>query len=69
MLLFKRKRLLLVSAGCVILMLLTPTHGDSHPEQSYKMAQPLEVISMLSTTPVSYQIFPGSVQLYQNMNI
>jgi len=48
MLLFKRKRLLLVSAGCVILMLLTPTHGDSHPEQSYKMAQPLELTPKLS---------------------
>jgi hypothetical protein len=53
MLLFKRKRLLLASAGCVILMLLTPTHGGSNPEQSYKMAQPLEVISMPSTTPES----------------
>jgi hypothetical protein len=27
-------------------MLLTPTHGDSNPEQSYKMARPLVVISM-----------------------
>jgi hypothetical protein len=53
MLLFRTKRLLLASAGCVILMLLTPTHGGSNPEQSYKMAQPLEVISMPSTTPES----------------
>ena len=44
MLQFKRKRLLLASAGCVALMLLiTPTHGDSDSEQSYKMARPLEV--------------------------
>jgi len=50
MLLFKRKRLLLASACCmsVILLLLTPTQGDSNSEQSYKIAQPLEVISMPS---------------------
>ncbi|CAL4909569.1 unnamed protein product [Urochloa decumbens] len=48
MLLFKRKRLLLESACCVILLLLTPTRGDSNPEQSYKIAQPLELTPKLS---------------------
>lgn len=49
MLQFKRKRLLLASAGCVALMLLiTPTHGDSDSEQSYKMARPLELTPKLS---------------------
>jgi hypothetical protein len=52
MLQFKRKRLLLASAGCVALMLLiTPTHGDSDSEQrSYKMARPLEVTSVPRTS-------------------
>ncbi|CAL4894868.1 unnamed protein product [Urochloa decumbens] len=48
MLLFKRKRLLLASACSVILLLLTPTRGDSNPEQSYKVAQPLELTPKLS---------------------
>ncbi|CAN6336800.1 unnamed protein product [Urochloa humidicola] len=46
--LFKRKRLLLASACCVILLLLTPTQGDSNSEQSYKIAQPLELTPKLS---------------------
>ncbi|CAN6331992.1 unnamed protein product [Urochloa humidicola] len=47
MLLFKRKRLLLASC-CVILLLLTPAQGDSNSEQSYKVAQPLELTPKLS---------------------
>ncbi|PUZ64765.1 hypothetical protein GQ55_3G169500 [Panicum hallii var. hallii] len=48
MLLFKRKGLLLASACCVILLLLTPTQGYSNSEQSYKIAQPLELTPKLS---------------------
>ncbi|CAN6327275.1 unnamed protein product [Urochloa humidicola] len=48
MLLFKRKRLLLASACCVILLLLTPAQSDSNSEQSYKVAQPLELTPKLS---------------------
>ncbi|RLN27749.1 cytochrome b561 domain-containing protein [Panicum miliaceum] len=46
--LFKRKGLVLASACCVILLLLTPTQGDSNSEQSYKISQPLELTPKLS---------------------
>ncbi|TVU20302.1 hypothetical protein EJB05_36506 [Eragrostis curvula] len=53
MLLFARKGLLPAFARCVILLLLTPTQGDStsseDPEQSSKIAQPLELTPKLSS--------------------
>uniref|UniRef100_A0A0A9B2B7 Cytochrome b561 domain-containing protein n=1 Tax=Arundo donax TaxID=35708 RepID=A0A0A9B2B7_ARUDO len=52
MLLFARKGLLPAFACCVILLLLTPTRGDSgsseNSEQSYKIAHPLELTPKLS---------------------